>query len=30
MPRYSFDIDGTNPALDEIGEELPDDKAAWK
>jgi hypothetical protein len=30
MPRYSFDIDGTNPALDEIGEELPDDEAAWK
>jgi hypothetical protein len=30
MQRYFFDIDGINPALDEVGEELPDDEAARK
>ncbi len=32
MPRYSFDIAHKNKQshLDEVGTELPDDKAAWK
>jgi hypothetical protein len=30
MQRYFFDVHGTNPALDEVGEDLPDDEAAWK
>ena len=30
MRKYFFDVQGTNPALDEVGEELPDDEAVWK
>jgi hypothetical protein len=30
MPRYFFDVHGTIPAEDEVGQELPDDEAAWK
>jgi hypothetical protein len=30
MPRYFFNIHGTRAGLDEEGEELADDEAAWK
>jgi hypothetical protein len=30
MPLYSFDISGGGPVMDAVGEELPDDDAAWK
>jgi hypothetical protein len=29
MPRYFFNVQGTRQTIDELGEELPDDKAAW-
>jgi hypothetical protein len=30
MARYFFHIEGEKPHRDEIGEDLPDDEAAWK
>jgi DNA transposition AAA+ family ATPase len=30
MPLYFFDISGGGPAMDAVGEELPDDEAAWQ
>jgi hypothetical protein len=30
MARYFFHIDGGSPHRDEVGEELPDDAAAWR
>ena len=30
MPRYFFDVHEINPAQDEVGEESPDDEAAWE
>jgi hypothetical protein len=30
MARYFFHIDGQNPYRDDVGEELPDDSAAWR
>ena len=30
MPRYYFNIRNVRPVVDEIGEELPNDKAAWR
>jgi hypothetical protein len=29
MPRYFFHIDHRHPHVDELGEQLPDDAAAW-
>ena len=29
MPRYFFNMHGIRPSIDEVGEELPDDEAAW-
>ncbi|MBU6461254.1 MAG: tRNA 5-methylaminomethyl-2-thiouridine synthase [Bradyrhizobium sp.] len=29
MTRYFFHIDGQNPYCDDLGEDLPDDQAAW-
>jgi hypothetical protein len=29
MPRCFFNVHGTRQTVDELGEELPDDKAAW-
>jgi hypothetical protein len=29
MARYFFHIDGEHPHRDEVGEDLPDDRAAW-
>jgi hypothetical protein len=29
MPTYYFDVAGLSAAPDEVGEELPDDAAAW-
>jgi hypothetical protein len=29
MPRYFFHVHGVRPCRDEVGEELPDDEAAW-
>ena len=30
MPRFYFHIDEENPHRDEVGEDLPDDAAAWQ
>lgn len=30
MPRYYFDIENGRPHRDEVGEDLPDDAAAWR
>ena len=30
MARYYFDIDNGHPHRDEVGEDLPDDQAAWR
>ena len=30
MPRYFFHVHNVEPSPDDIGEELPDDEAAWK
>jgi hypothetical protein len=30
MPRYFFNVHDVKPSIDEHGEELPDDEAAWK
>jgi hypothetical protein len=30
MARYFFHIEGEKPHRDEIGEDLPDDEAAWR
>jgi uncharacterized protein DUF6894 len=30
MPRYFFNLHKVQPAIDELGDELPDDNAAWK
>jgi hypothetical protein len=30
MKRYYFDINKGHPYRDEIGEDLPDDEAAWR
>lgn len=30
MARYFFHIDGESPHRDEVGEVLPDDRAAWQ
>jgi len=29
MPRYFFHIHGVRPSVDDIGEDLPHDEAAW-
>jgi hypothetical protein len=29
VPRYFFNVRGVRKSLDEVGEELPDDNAAW-
>jgi Domain of unknown function (DUF6894) len=29
MPRYFFDVHDNSPSLEEVGEELPNDEAAW-
>lgn len=29
MPRYFFNVGNMPPSLDTVGEELPDDEAAW-
>ncbi len=30
MPRYFFNVHHVEPSTDDLGEELPDDKAAWR
>ena len=30
MPRYFFNVHDVQPSTDSLGEELPDDEAAWK
>ncbi|WP_458194122.1 DUF6894 family protein [Bradyrhizobium sp. UFLA05-153] len=30
MPRYYFDIHNGHPYRDELGEDLPNDEAAWR
>jgi hypothetical protein len=30
MPRYFFNVHNVSPSTDQIGEELPDDEAAWR
>lgn len=30
MPRYFFHVRDVDPSIDSVGEELPDDEAAWK
>ncbi len=30
MPKYFFHIDCDRPYRDDVGEELPDDRAAWR
>ena len=30
MPRYFFNVDKIPPTQDTVGEELPDDEAAWQ
>ena len=30
MPRYFFNVHKARTAIDELGDELPDDDAAWK
>ena len=30
MPRYFFNVHNVEPTVDDLGEELPDDEAAWK
>lgn len=30
MPRYYFDIQNGEPYRDDVGEDLPDDDAAWR
>ena len=30
MPRYFFDVHDSSPRMDEVGEELPNDEAAWR
>jgi hypothetical protein len=30
MPRYFFNMRGVRPSIDQEGEELPDDEAAWQ
>jgi methionyl-tRNA synthetase len=30
MPRYFFNVHKAQPAIDEMGDELPNDDAAWK
>ena len=29
MPKYFFNMDGAIPSIDDDGEELPDNEAAW-
>jgi Domain of unknown function (DUF6894) len=29
MPRYFFNVHNVQPSADDLGEELPDDEAAW-
>jgi hypothetical protein len=30
MPRYYFNIHNVTPSTDDVGEELPDNEAAWR
>jgi len=30
MPRYYFNVLNVTPSVDEFGEELPDNEAAWR
>ena len=30
MPRYFFNVHNIPPKIDDIGEELPNDEAAWR
>ena len=30
MPRYFFNMHGVRPSIDDVGDELRDDEAAWK
>jgi hypothetical protein len=30
MPRYFFNVHNVSPSVDDEGEELPDDEAAWR
>lgn len=30
MPRYFFDVYNISPSVDHIGQELPNDEAAWR
>ncbi|WP_375142238.1 hypothetical protein [Bradyrhizobium sp. CCGB12] len=30
MPRYFFNVHDVQPSTDDLGEELPDDDAAWR
>lgn len=30
MPRYFFDVHDASPSVDHVGEELPNDEAAWR
>lgn len=29
MPRYFFNVHNVDPSIDDVGEELADDEAAW-
>jgi hypothetical protein len=30
MPRYFFNVHNVSPSVDDLGEALPDDEAAWQ
>lgn len=30
MPRYFFNVHSAKPSIDDVGEELTDDEAAWR
>jgi hypothetical protein len=30
MPRYFFNVHNVSPTIDDVGDELPDNEAAWR